>query len=262
MPKPMEAALASINVPSRANVVRTWVGTSRGENGKTRVTLVWEPAPHAPGDSVAQGREPARLSVMAIAPDGSPYFRGRVPDVALASTSAASAASGGQAPKGPQRVTFDVAPGKMQLRLSVEGTASQILDTEVREITIPDMTSPTAAIGTPEVFRARTVRELQQLKADADPIPVTAREFLRTDRLLVRVPAYGPGGGAAALTVHLLNRAGQPMAEIPVTAAPKPGDQQFELPLAGMVAGEYIFEIKTTGEGGEAKELLGFRITG
>src|SRR6185503_4151893 len=110
----------------------------RGENGKTRVTLVWEPAPHAPGDRVTD--EPARVSVMAIAPDGSPYFRGRVPDVALASTSA-SAGGGGVAPQGPQRVTFEVAPGKMQLRLSVEGTASQVLDTEVREVTVPDMTA-------------------------------------------------------------------------------------------------------------------------
>jgi VWFA-related protein len=260
MPKPMEAALAAINRPSRAAVVQTWVGTSRGENGKTRVTVVWEPASHAPGD---HAEAPSRVAVTAIAPDGSPYFRGRVPDVALASTSPGSAAAGGGAPpKGPQRVSFDAAPGKMQLKLAVEGTAAQVLDTETREITVPDMTSPAAALGTPLVFRARTVRDLQQLKADADPIPVTTREFLRSDRLLVRVPAYGPGGTPPSISVHLLNRAGQPMSELPATAAPQAGQQQFELPLAGMVAGEYIFEIKTTGEGGEAKELLGFRITG
>jgi hypothetical protein len=224
------------------------------------VTVVWEPASHAPGD---HAEAPSRVAVTAIAPDGSPYFRGRVPDVALASTSPGSAAAGGGAPpKGPQRVSFDAAPGKMQLKLAVEGTAAQVLDTETREITVPDMTSPAAALGTPLVFRARTVRDLQQLKADADPIPVTTREFLRSDRLLVRVPAYGPGGTPPSISVHLLNRAGQPMSELPATAAPQAGQQQFELPLAGMVAGEYIFEIKTTGEGGEAKELLGFRITG
>src|SRR5439155_441432 len=115
----------SENTDGRASVVRTWIGTSRGENGKTRVTLVWEPATRAPGERESDA--PARVSVMAIAPDGSPYFRGRVPDVALASTNPASAAasdaraaSAGQAVRGPQRVTFDVAPGKMQLRLSIE----------------------------------------------------------------------------------------------------------------------------------------------
>ena len=34
---------------SCVGVVRTWVGTSRGENGKTRVTFVWEPLPQAAG---------------------------------------------------------------------------------------------------------------------------------------------------------------------------------------------------------------------
>jgi VWFA-related protein len=259
MPKPMEAALASISRPSRSAVVQTWVGTSRGENGKTRVTVVWEPVAHTPGEHF---EAPSRVAVTAIAPDGSPYFRGRVPDVAMASISGSASAGGGAPPKGPQRVTFDAAPGKMQLRLSVEGSAAQVLDTETREITVPDMTSPSAALGTPLVFRARTLRDLQLLKGDPDPVPVTTREFLRSDRLLIRVPAYGPGGTTATLSVHLLNRAGQPMSELPVTAAPKAGEQQFELPLAGMVAGEYLFEIKTTGEGGEAKELLGFRITG
>src|SRR4029453_4785189 len=38
---------------SSAAVVRTWVGTSRAENGKTRVTFVWEPIPKTPGDLVS-----------------------------------------------------------------------------------------------------------------------------------------------------------------------------------------------------------------
>src|SRR4029453_6565802 len=144
-PNPVGAAIPGATTrPSRASVVRTWIGTSRGENGKTRVTFLWEPLPKAPGDRTA-GEEPARVSVMAIAPDGSPYFRGRVPDKpAAANTGGASTAGattgGTAAPKAASRVTFDVAPGKMQLRLSVEGAGAQVLDTEVRELTIPDMT--------------------------------------------------------------------------------------------------------------------------
>src|SRR5437660_1113945 len=49
VPKPVEAAIAAaVARPSRATVVRTWIGTARGENGKTRVTFVWEPLPKAP----------------------------------------------------------------------------------------------------------------------------------------------------------------------------------------------------------------------
>src|SRR5471030_2485497 len=47
--KPVENAIAAISRSSRADVVRTWIGTSRGENGKTRVTFVWEPMPKAAG---------------------------------------------------------------------------------------------------------------------------------------------------------------------------------------------------------------------
>jgi hypothetical protein len=205
---------------------------------------------------------------MAVGPDGSPYFRGRVPDVALASAApatAAGAASPGQgaaAGRGPSRVTFDVTPGKVQLRLSVEGTASQVLDTEMREINVPDLTSPQTSMGTAELFRARTVREYQQLKADPDAVPLAAREFSRTDRLFVRIPAYGPGGTTPAVSAHILNRSGQAMSELPVTPSTKAGVQQLDLPLAGLAPGEYVLEIKATGEGGEAKELVGFRVTG
>jgi VWFA-related protein len=270
-PKAVDEALAAVSRPSRASIVRTWIGTSRGENGKTRVTFVWEPIPKLPGDSGAsRGGDPARVSLMAVAPDGSPYYRGRVPDVALASAApagGAGAGSAGQATavtagRGPSRVTFDVMPGKVQLRLSVEGTASQVLDTEMREITVPDLTAPQTSLGTAQLFRGRTVREYQQLKSDPDAVPLAAREFSRTDRLFVRVPAYGPGGTTPAVSAHILNRSGQAMNELPVVPAEKAGVQQIELPLAGLAPGEYVLEIKATGEGGEAKELVGFRVTG
>ena len=115
--------------------------------------------------------------------------------------------------------------------------------------------------GTPEVLRARTAREFQQLKSDPAGIPIAAREFSRTDRLIIRVPAYGPGGTSPALSVHLLNRAGSAMSELAPAAAPTTGMQQVELPLAALAPGEYVVEIKATGEGGEATEHVGFRVT-
>jgi len=260
-PKPVEAAItAATSRPSRASVVRTWIGTSRGENGKTRVTFVWEPILRPPGERNA-GEEPARVSLIAAAPDGSPYYRGKVEPGAAA---AAAATNGGgtpasPAPKTPGRVTFDAAPGKIQLRVSVEGAGSQVLDTEIREITVPDLTGGQTLLGTPELFRARTVREFQQLKADADPIPLATREFSRADRLMVRIPAYGTSG-APALKVQLLNRSGSAMSALTPTPAPKDGEQQVDLPLAALAPGEYVLEIKAVD--GDATELIGFRVVG
>jgi VWFA-related protein len=247
-PKPVEAALnAATARPASAAVVRTWIGTARGDDGRTRMTFVWEPLPKAPGD-LGRGEPPARVSLMAIGADGSPLYRGKIE---------AGAA------KAPSQVSFDVKPGKVQLRISVEDSGSQVLDTEMRDVTVPDLTSPATSLGTPAVYRARTLRDYQLLKADATAVPIAVREFNRTDRILIRVAAYAGGTATPTLSVHLLNRAGQPMSEIPANPAPTAGQQQIDLPLSALAPGEYVVEIKATADGGgEAKELVGFRVTG
>ena len=76
--KPVQTALASISTSVQAGkYVRTWLGTERGEGGKTRVTLVWEPLTFPPGDR----REPAgRVSLLAATAAGDLVFRGRAPE--------------------------------------------------------------------------------------------------------------------------------------------------------------------------------------
>jgi VWFA-related protein len=242
-PKAFTNALATISQQASAHsLIRTWVGTSRGENGKTKVTFTWEPAPRAAADrDPARAEAPARVMLTAVGPDGSPYFRGRVSD----------------------RVTFDVSPGKMQLRMSVEGAASQVLDTDAREVVVPDLTAPKPTLGTPEVYRARLARDYQQLKANADAIPTAAREFSRTDRLLVRVPAYAGGTAVPVLSAHLLNRDGKPMSELQVADSIVPGVRQIEVPIAGIPPGEYILEVRAAADGDSSgsSELVAFRVT-
>ena len=58
---------------------------------------------------------------------------------------------------------------------------------------VRDLTAP-VVLGTPEVLRARTARDFRALASDPDAVPVAAREFSRTERLMIRVPAYAPSG--------------------------------------------------------------------
>ena len=250
-PKAVETALAAITPPTRFRVMRTWIGTERGSDGKTKFTFLWEPVPRVPGDQARNAEAPARVSLTAIAPDGSPYFRGRVPEAAAAAATA------------PAKVSFEVPPGKMQLRVSVEGASAEVIDSEVREIDVPDLTAAKTTIGTPAVYRGRTLPEFQKLKADPQAVPTASREFTRSDRVFIRVPAYAVGGAEPAVTARLLNRAGQPMSDLTVVAAPGASTvKDIDLSLAPLAPGEYLVEITVAGESDPIKELVGFRMTG
>jgi VWFA-related protein len=256
-PKAVETALATISAPARSSrLVRTWIGTDRGTNGKTRVTLVWEPVPRLAGEPARPGDTPARLAVTATAPDGSPYFRGRAPGTPVtppASATSVNASAGGV-------VTFEAAPGTVQLRLAVESADAEVLDSELRDIVVPDLTAGATALGTPELYRARTVRELQQIKGDQHARPTAAREFSRTERVLIRVPAYGNG---SQLTARLLNRTGEAIAQLPVAASTVRADsQEIDVALNSLPPGEYVVELAVSGAGDPVRELIGFRITG
>jgi hypothetical protein len=274
MPKAYSAALSAISAPPRSRMVRTWLGTERSADGKTRVTFVWEPVLQAsrggrPGDV------PARVSLMAVAPDGSPVFRGRLPDspgggstngaagnsgstngsADSGTTTPAAAASGG-------RVTFDAPPGKIQLRVAVESANAEVLDSEVREVDVPDFSNAGLALGTPRVYHSRTMRDYQQLKSDPQAVPTAVREFSRTERVFVRVSAYG-GDPAPAVTARILNRGGQPIATLPVAPSPEGGNSHdIDLTLTSVPPGDYLVEITAAaGTSAPAQEVIGFRIT-
>lgn len=249
-PSAVTSALSDLVAPARDRSAHFWIGTARGEDGKTRVTFSWEPVPLAPGQ---RAEDPAaRVALTAIAPDGRPIFRGRVPEEA-----AAAAAPG--VPKGGS-TSFEVAPGRLELKMVVEGARGQVIDTVGRDLTIPDFSQVTMSFGTPRVFRVRTIPELQALKAKPDAIPTSGREFSRSDRLYIRVDAYAPGGMTPPVTARLLNRAGQSMSDLPVQqAAGRPAE--VELALSALAAGEYLIEVNAKSEGGStAQELIAFRV--
>ena len=256
-------ALAQIETPLRARTVRTWIGTARGENGRTAVTLVWEPAPAAG----AAGRETAtQLAVTAGGQSGTAYFRGKVPSAATAASSlpapTPAPAAGGTSEAGG-RITFQAPPGPLQLRMSVEGAAGQVLDSDFRDLVVPDYAKPEPLLSVPALYRARTQRDVNLLATAADPRPSTAREFSRTERLHVRFQAYAPGGGTASPTARLLNRGGSRMADVAVRPAAARGAADFEadVPLANLPAGDYLLEVALPGEQAAAKQLVAFRVT-
>jgi VWFA-related protein len=255
------ALLARVNEPPKparplepmrhaSPLIRPWVGLARGENGKTRVTIVWEPAAQVPGDR--DRRIASRVVLTALAADGATLFEGP-----LLPTGPGVVEDGGSP---PMRAIFDAAPGRLRLRMSIQNVAAQILDSDVRDLAVSDFHRD-VGIGTPAVLRARNARELRLLGGDA-AVPVAARDFSRAEHLLIRFPVYGPTGAAPSLSARLLNRMGAPMRDLTVAPALVPGgENQIDLPLAGLASGEYMVEVKATSPAGDAKDRIGFRVT-
>jgi VWFA-related protein len=242
-PQQVQQALASIAASaSPSRTIRTWIGTHRGEAGQTRVALVWEPAPDAGGGT------PTHVSIVATG-SGGEVFKGSSPDP--------PPDGAGPAPRDPVRreVTFDAPPGPLKVQLSVESETGR-LALETHTIQVPDRSTPRAQLSTPRVFVGRTAPELRSILSNPASIPAPRREFVRTDRLLVRVDVYPADAGPSAA---FLNRLGQKMFDLVVAQPAAGGAHQIEVPLSSVPAGEYLIEVRAGGDEG-ARELVPLRI--
>jgi VWFA-related protein len=238
-PKAVSDALGTLAIPARRSLIRTWVGMSPGSNGKTKVSFVWETTPPPPG---VRTEVPGAVTLIAASPAGDLYFRKKIPGETQ-----------------PARAEFEVPEGPLELEIATEDASGSVLDREKRELIAPGL-GLGLTMSTPEVYRARTVREFQTLSADVNAMPATVREFRRTDRLLVRVGTQDPGG-TPTVTARLLNRDG--VAMNPLTTAPgvAPGLTNVDVPLANLPSGEFLIEINATDGDSRTTELVAFRIT-
>ncbi|MGE0360164.1 MAG: VWA domain-containing protein [Vicinamibacterales bacterium] len=247
-PPAVAKSLAGIAGGYERRLVRTWIGTAPGDSGRTRVTFVWEAIPPPPGS----GRTPVgRVLLTALDGSGAEVFRGTV----------------GEPPaEGPLRggTTLDVPPGKLSLRLAIEGKPDEVLDTDDRSVEVPDFTEPKARLVTPRVYVARSAREFQAIRGDPAAPPAATREFRRTERLFLRLDAVAPGGGdSLTYTARLLNRQGDRMTDLPVTTPADGGSRTVDFPLSSLPAGEFLIEIGAkSADGAEATELVAFRMVG
>jgi len=244
-PTEVTKALATLAPMTNRRYIRTWIGNDKGEDGLTRVTLLWEPLPPTPG---VRRDEPRRVTVLATSASGDIVYRGRVP------SELAAPGNGGI-------TRFSAPPGKLDLRLTIEGDGTGTLDTEDRALVLPDLSAPEVMLSTPKGWFARNAREFTALTAGAPPAPTAVREFRRTDRLLIRFDAYAPAAAPTTVTAQLLNQQGTKMIDIPVTAPADGQTYSIDFQLASLAPAQYLLEITATSEGQKpVTELIAFRL--
>jgi VWFA-related protein len=242
-PQPVLDALSAIATPNQdGRMVRTWVGTARGAGGRGRVTVVSEVAATA---AAGRGESTAHLTITATRPRAETVFES--PSVEL------------RPGMPPQRVSFEAEGGSLEVKIVLTDKEGKTIDRETRIIGVPDFSGDETVLGTPRFHRPRTLRDFQALAADADAMPVASRDFARTDRLLIRFDAFGPGGEPSTPAAAILSRAGRKMFDVQVGRSAADGaSHQIDLALSPLPAGEYLLEIAASPDG--PRELAAFRI--
>jgi VWFA-related protein len=243
-PPEISHALNAIAAPATSgHAARFWTGLDQPAAGRPRVTFVWEPLG---GTETARANDvPSRVVLTATGSDGRPLFKGPVGEAAPAAAGAS--------------ISFDAAPGPIEMRIVVENARGQVIDSTTQTVTVPDYSTAPVSFGTPRVYRARTAREMLLVRNNLDATPTATREFSRGERLLIRFDAYAAGGASPEVTAKLLNRTGAAMADVPVQAADgKPF--QIDFPLASLAAGAYLIQIDAKGASGAAQQVLAFKV--
>jgi VWFA-related protein len=223
--------------------IRPWIGMSRGPSGLTSVTVTWEPGAPPP-----RNQRVSSVTLKVTTPDGRILFENRV------------------GPGDVSRATFDAPPGFVALEMAIQSSTGASLDTDYRGVAVPNLQVTRPTFATVQVLRTRNARAFAEASADPDAIPVASRTFSRAERLLVRIPVYGPGDTPPSVTATLHNRRGNLMRELqPVPADTLPaGVVQFDLPLSSLAPDEYRVELvaaNPTGPKDETREVVAFRVT-
>jgi hypothetical protein len=222
LPEPIAVAFASLNPASSSRLVDIWTGTWPLADGRSLLTVAWTRVPAVPAGSM-----PGAVSVRLVLDKGSPVEKIVEP--------------GG--------TTFEVGTGTAQLALLVLDKSGEILDRENRTI----QPVPATPLGlTPVVYLARTPAEARALSAPDAPVHA-GREFVRTDRLVIRLRTYGTSAADAEVTGRLIDRRGATLIPLAI-GGPSNGWHHLDLPLASIAPGDFavVFEARSGEQRAEA----------
>lgn len=226
---------AATDAPRRMRAsaaIDTWIGLARGRSDGATLTVTWEPA-----RSAASHAE--RVTVTARDAAGTLLTHTTLGDVGRAGRGIGDCAR------------FDAPIGTIALDLTVLDDAGRVLDSEAREVDVPDFAAAAAAgvLVLPIEIRRTRSRE------DA---PAAARAFSRADRLQIRVPTTDDG---VVVTARLEDRTGHTIRALEALPRAALEPAEFSLPLASLAPAQYQIEVIGRGSDGRTHiERAVFRI--
>jgi hypothetical protein len=232
LPPAIARAFAELPPEGSRRPVTLWVGTAPGPDGSGTVSVAWAPS------TGARERAAAAVELDAV-------------------HAAGDVLSGAVDPHGS---TFGAPPGEVTLTFMVKDAAGEIIDRDVRRVTVPEATRATLALSTPVVFRARTSLELRALNEAAGPPVHAGRDFERQDRIRIRVGVYGSESAGASVSARLLGVRGTPLSSLPVQPGGQPGVFQVEITPGSISRGQYVIALLAEKDTHRMEALVPFRV--
>ena len=227
LPASIASAFAALNPPNSSRLVETWIGMKPSADGRSQLMVAWTPIRDLPAGVVP-------VAVTVTLKSGETVLEGSVK-------------SGG--------TSFDVPDGPVQVSIRVLDGAGEIVDRETRSVRMHTGGDPLWLSAV--VHRAAMPSEVRALSAADAPI-YAGREFGRTDRLLIRIHAYGNASEAATITGRLIDRRGATL--LPLAVSGSSAGWQIDLPLASIAPGDFALVFEAPSADGRAEAIVPLRI--
>lgn len=222
----LSAALALVESSDKGRPIDVWIGTAPAADGRTEMQFVWD----VPARSRQSGA--ASLDVEPLTRDGG---------VALAAAQTIVATGGDRSV-----ARFVLEPGRASVKMTVLGSDGSLLDRWTDRLSVPDYREGAVALGTPRVYRTRTLLEARQFDDGSKVAPTVSRRFSRTDRLVIVVP-WRARSGPPQLSAKLTSRSGDTLTELPLIFIDE-GSARVVLPLVNLAPGTYVMRFDATGD--------------
>lgn len=162
------------------------------------------------------------------------------------------ARSGYLAPEASQKEAARAAAKEAELPAPIEAAFTELVRLtrpdgedharDVDTILVPETPSPALSVTAPLVWLVRKPADLKAAQSDPPPAAHAGREFVRTDRILMRIAVEGELAADASLTVGLIDRRGKRLTDLPFTRS-EPG-WTLDLPLHSISRGEYLIAVE------------------
>jgi VWFA-related protein len=235
VPVDIQQALAVLPSSTARRMIDVWLGISM-DAGRPVVRVTWSPrSVAAPGVARA-----TQVSVVAT------HGETRVFD--------------GQA--GVAGASFEAPPGTLKVTISAQDSEGQIIDREVRTLDVPDPASSRLWIDSPALFRTQNALEYRNLSRAPDAPPFPGREFVRTDRVIIRFAVQGIAASGSTVGARIISQWGKDLSELPVVRRTPDGIlYEIDLPLSSVARGEFLIAITATAGSDTARALVPIRIT-